>query len=269
MAQRHGRVLRQLEIGEFLLSDVEYRAGSYLESHHHPRTYISVLIDGSYTELCDGLPRVCAPGTVIVHPQREEHADYFLSAGRCINVDVPAQWIRADGASGARRSTQVFVDRDARIAILNAFTEARPGIARTVLERALRDLTAVTRAEECRLAGGAPAWLPWLLCDFPWIEAVPLADAALAAGVHQTHFTRVFRKHVGMTAGEYRKRARLRRASHLLLGSPASLTNIADAAGFSDQSHFTNAFRSTTGMAPGAYRGVFSHLESTRTAARP
>ena len=192
-----------------------------------------MLLDGAYTELRDGSPRYCTPGTVIVHPSGEVHADYFVAGGRCVNFELP------QGLAVSREE------------LLRAVRVTHPRFGRAA-DAALSERAAA------RAAHDAPAWLPFVLREFSWIDTVPLTAAAELAGMHPAHFARAFRSHVGLTPGRYRRRERVRAASRLLLDSPASLAEIAHACGFSDQSHLTNVFREAAGVPPKRYRGAFA-----------
>ncbi|HEV3086349.1 MAG TPA: helix-turn-helix transcriptional regulator [Candidatus Elarobacter sp.] len=230
---RHGHLLSQARTNGIVVSEIAYEAHSVLRDHRHERAYVSLLLDGSYTELRDGSPRHCTPGTVIVHPSGEVHADYFLAGGRCVNFEF------TDEAAAAHAE------------LLSAVRAAYPRFGSAV-GAALAQRTG-ERADD-----DAPAWLTRVLCEFRWIDPVPLTEAAELAGMHPAHFARAFRRHVGMTPGRYRRRERIRAASVLLLDSGAALTEIADACGFSDQSHLTNVFRETAGVPPNRYRGAFA-----------
>jgi AraC-like DNA-binding protein len=69
-----------------------------------------------------------------------------------------------------------------------------------------------------------------------------------------SHFTRSFRKTVGLTPHRYVIQCRVEKARELLSATDLPLTEIALAAGFSDQSHFSRRFQELTGFPPGAYR---------------
>ncbi|HTW82963.1 MAG TPA: helix-turn-helix transcriptional regulator [Candidatus Sulfotelmatobacter sp.] len=189
----------------------EHAARSTLRYHHHGIAFATIVLEGAYTEVRDGVPRVCPAGTVVLHDPHEEHADYFTRATRCLNVEF--------------------------------------------------DEVALRRARALREPHGAaalPGWLRHTLDAFEWAGPAPLRDAARMAGLHQTHFCREFRRVLGTTPGAFRRRARLDRASALLVASDASLAGIAQACGFSDQSHLTRTFAGTLGLAPAAYRRAFA-----------
>ncbi len=230
MASVRGSVCSKVRCGCVAVSDVAYAQGGVLREHRHERAYVSVLMDGAYTELRDGLPRFCPPGTAIRHAAGEVHADFFVAPGRCVNFDLDDESVSPEQVLRAVRATY-------------------PQLERTI---------AAALCEGAEPAATAPAWLQTVLTGFRWIEPVPLAEASELAGMHPAHFARAFRKHVGMTPGRYRRRERVRAVSRLLLDSAAPLSDIAQECGFADQSHLTNVFRETAGLSPKRYRGAFA-----------
>lgn len=231
-----GRLLREWRCGGVVVCDRSYDERVVLREHRHSRAYVSVLVEGAYTELRDGLPRVCRPGTAIYHPPGEAHADAFAGEGRCLNFELAEA---EPDSAGTRR------------AILAAAEETHPEHARTVAA------TLETFAD-LKTPAAVPEWLARVCQEFPWIEPVPLEGAARLAGLHRTHFIRAFSRQTGVTPVRYRRRERVRAASALLLQSPDSLTRIAHDCGFSDQSHLTHVFREETGMSPRRYRRAFA-----------
>jgi AraC family transcriptional regulator len=227
-----GRILSETVCGTVLVTELAYAAATPLHEHRHDGAYVSVLLDGAYTELHADLPRACTPGTVIVHDAGEVHADYFVAHGRCVNI------------SGAGGRT---LERDAVLcALRTTFPALRHAVARALAERGPQ------------ATGTEPDWLHGVLREFGWVEPVPLAGAARMAAMHPAHFARAFRRHAGMTPSAYRRRERVRAVSGLLLGSARSLTDIAHDCGFTDQSHLTNVFRETAGITPKCYRAAFA-----------
>jgi AraC family transcriptional regulator len=233
MGTRHGRLLGELHRDALAVYDIAYDGESVLGEHRHECAYVSVVADGAYTELRDGLPRRCPTGTAIFHAPGEVHADYFANEGRCINFEVSTA-----GASWAD-------------ALLDAVAMTHPQHLATVRQ-------AFSSRADHDLARPAPSWLAPVLREFEWLEPVPLGGACRLAGVHPTHFVRAFRRHAGLTPGAYRKRERVRAASALLLDSTVTLSRIAHECGFADQSHLTNVFREATGISPSRYRRAFA-----------
>jgi transcriptional regulator GlxA family with amidase domain len=191
--------------------ETTHAAASTLRYHRHGISFATIVIEASYTELRDGEPETYGPGAVVMHDSSEEHADYFTSACRCLNVVLPDG---ADRASLGRRAS----------------ASERP----------------------------IPDWLQAAIDTFGWATDEPLRGAARLAGVHPVHFSREFHRFVGMTSNAFRRRARVRRASDLLLSTDRLLAHIAHDCGFSDQSHLTRAFGAATGLTPNLYRSVFT-----------
>ncbi|HEY0395476.1 MAG TPA: helix-turn-helix transcriptional regulator [Candidatus Elarobacter sp.] len=230
----HGRILSETLCGTVVVSEIAYADDARLREHRHDRAYVSVLLDGAYTELEADLPRACTPGTAIAHAAHEVHADYFAARGRCVNL----------------KSTQPGpLDR---AAMLRAVRATFPLLERSVaaLLREAHDGAPEPEPE--------PDWLRGVLREFGWVEPVRLDGAARLAGMHPAHFARAFRRHIGMTPSRYRRRERVRVASRLLLGSGRSLADVAHECGFTDQSHLTNVFRETAGVTPKRYRAAFA-----------
>jgi transcriptional regulator GlxA family with amidase domain len=81
-------------------------------------------------------------------------------------------------------------------------------------------------------------------------------DAARAAGVSPSHFSRIFVRHVGRGFADLLNQMRVNRACELLVRSERELCLIALDCGFSDQSYFQKVFRRYTGQTPARYRGA-------------
>jgi AraC family transcriptional regulator len=227
--------------------ETRHRDNTTLRYHRHDMPFVTIVLDGSYTEVRDGLPQVCAKRSLVVHGATEEHADHFLNDVLCLNVElgttaVVPGIVTADAALGAiiARVVRTFY-RDS-----HELPSAVMELQSSLLER--------TPEPNAR----APEWLQPVLEGFEWCDPVPLREAAKMAGVHPVQFSRAFHHHVGMTSNDYRRRARVRRASELLLASTASLARIAHHCGFSDQSHLTRTFSETLGLSPARYRLIFA-----------
>ena len=72
------------------------------------------------------------------------------------------------------------------------------------------------------------------------------------------HFFRAFRKSFGEAPLAYVARRRIQRSQELMLGSRATLAQIALDCGMFDQPHFTRVFRRIVGLNPSVWRHEFS-----------
>jgi AraC-like DNA-binding protein len=89
------------------------------------------------------------------------------------------------------------------------------------------------------------------LCD-----SLTLSDLAEVAQMSRHHFCRRFKAITGRTPMEEVWRMRLTEARALVVGSPMTLTAIAEATGFSNPFHFSRKFRASFGMPPGSLRST-------------
>jgi AraC-like DNA-binding protein len=229
------------------LFETHHAGGSTLRYHRHGISFVTIVLDGSYTEVRNGVPQPCERGSLVVHGPDEEHADHFLGEAHCLNLELPHP-LGAGGVLTADRTLRSLVERIVRAFYVNG-ASLHGGVVE--LQAAVAD----------RLRPAAlcyPNWLGPVLERFAWCEPVPQREAARLAGVHPVQFSRAFHRHVGMTANEYRRQSRVRRASELLLSSTAPLAYIAQQCGFADQSHLTRTFSQMLGLSPARYRRVFA-----------
>lgn len=79
-------------------------------------------------------------------------------------------------------------------------------------------------------------------------------DAALACGVSPSYLSRSFKRGMGMSFSAYVMGVRLRESRRLLLTTDESVTDIAQALGFSTSAYFIACFRQRYGATPHRYR---------------
>jgi AraC family transcriptional regulator len=165
-----------------------------------------------------------------------------LGAG-AIAIAVPRALFRATSVS----------EPTARAWAINLLEELRrrdPGwqlVAEGLILQGIGRLERIDRLRDQR-----PAWVDRVLALAR--RQQPLHRIAEAVGKHPSHIAREFRRHEGVSVGEYARRCRLELAARRLRADDAPIADIAFAHGFCDQSHFTNAFRRVFGVTPAAYR---------------
>jgi AraC-like DNA-binding protein/ligand-binding sensor protein len=87
-----------------------------------------------------------------------------------------------------------------------------------------------------------------------FIRKISLQEIAKASGLSPPYFSTVFKEEMGENLSSYLNRLRVEKASHLLLETSHTLSEIAGSCGFEDQSWFSKIFKSFTGISPGKYR---------------
>lgn len=83
--------------------------------------------------------------------------------------------------------------------------------------------------------------------------ALNVRGLAEACGMHPNKFIREFKKHHGMTPGDYLQDRRVNGARRLI-GMGAAISEAALDMGFADQAHLQRAFKARHAMTPGRYR---------------
>lgn len=85
-------------------------------------------------------------------------------------------------------------------------------------------------------------------------ESLTVADLAAVAHLSVSQFERRFKTVFQQRPAQFLVQYRLTRASHLLVQSDFSISEVALRVGFYDHSHFSRAFKALFGTAPGRYR---------------
>jgi len=232
--------------------ETRHAGGATLPRHRHDVAYVAIVLEGAYTELHGDAPCRCRKGTLVLHGIAEEHADHFTSETLYLNIEL--QDVRVPNPTG-----RVFENAP----MIGQLVDAVVGAFYARRERALLDAAgdlerALTQDVSPKPPIDAPAWLLASLRDFDWTDSIPLREAAERANVYPTHYSRAFRRHLGMTPQAYRMERRIALASCLLLETAAPLASVAQQCGFADQSHLTRDFGSATALAPAAFRRAFA-----------
>lgn len=84
-------------------------------------------------------------------------------------------------------------------------------------------------------------------------RSIRLQDLANLAGLSPSYFSSVFKASTGIAPYQWQMRARIRRVQNELLAPSATLSSVAEAAGFADQAHLTRVFKKYVGTTPAAW----------------
>jgi len=86
------------------------------------------------------------------------------------------------------------------------------------------------------------------------LQGVPLKQVARECGLSVAHFSRAFRRTLGMAPHGWLIEQRIMLAKERMRDDRLSLTDVAAECGFCDQSHFTHQFTRIVGVSPSAWR---------------
>lgn len=85
-------------------------------------------------------------------------------------------------------------------------------------------------------------------------KEIKLADIAKLLDMSQFHFSRLFKKTLGISPHQHVIQQRVERAKQLLKQPNLAIADVAFQCGFNSQSHLGKAFREATGTTPKAYK---------------
>jgi AraC family transcriptional regulator len=261
----HGRfstTLRRVDAGDFRLG--LYRIGRVADlekTHLHPRTSLSLLLDGTVVTRHAGGDEFLQAGAIEVEPACVPHAHHMRSDGMywcTVEVDSKRLQSISELSGLLSRPRQI---RDAGCIevfrrIVRELVHTPQPLPLMLESLSLELLSALVRTSEQSSLGDAPPWVRHVVnrMERQCAGRVRLVDLAHEVGLHPVHFAREFRRHMRIPPGEYVRRQRIQRAIPLLTDSNLPLAIIAQTCGFADQSHFTRLFVRHTGITPRRFR---------------
>lgn len=240
----------------------KYAPHAAMASHRHDEPSLSVVLAGDFAENIAGRERHYASGCVSLGPAGMTHSQQFGARGaRQIIVKPQTAWLayladcKLDLEASPYARAATFAALGQRL--LNEMScgddfspLAREGIL-------LEIVAAFGRADALASpAAKAPAWL-CAARDFMHQSAfttVTLRQIAEAAGRHEIHLAREFRRYFGTSIGTYLRRLRTEHAAHLLRHSTYDITEIALECGFASHAHLCRVFKAQFGLTPTQYR---------------
>lgn len=87
-------------------------------------------------------------------------------------------------------------------------------------------------------------------------ELLRLEDYAEIGGLSPFYFNRIFKSVIGIPPGEFATSLRFERAKHMLLTTPASVTEICYEVGYGSLGTFSSRFKHMVGVTPAAFRNL-------------
>jgi|SRR5579872_601274 len=261
-ANPSGDIIDVRRISGFTFTERHYPGGLVLAKHYHEHAYLSLTLEGVYSEFNSAGTARCEPRTLRYLPAGEVHSNNFDANVRCLLIEIDPPIIqRLRGCSAA-------LDRPGEISGFNAkwlasklCREFRQGdeVSLVSLEGiALEILAEAARAADAGRILEAPRWLRKAreVVDSRFLAGVSLTEVASEAGVHAVHLSREFRKRFQCSVGEYMRKRRVEHACYLITNSELTLSEIAMTCGFADQSHFSKTFKRETGLTPAHFRTI-------------
>ncbi len=235
-----------LRCGDALISKTSYDPNMVMPAHVHELAYVSLVVEGRYTEHRSDFPRALHRNMLVFHPAGDAHADCVHDCSMStINIefgstDLPAQLVVAEGEAVDGMAADL-------LASLNAAPKQLSSTV-TALERFVRESVTVEPSAEMLAIRDA-------LHHSDGNQSISALAADLR--IHRAQLHRLFKRTYGDSPRADITKKRCAAAAELLTSTRATIAEIAVASGFYDHSQFCRQFKALTGLAPRAYRDAF------------
>jgi AraC family transcriptional regulator len=240
---------------------VDYAPHDAMAPHSHDDASFGIIVGGDFVEKIGNSEREYASGCVTFGPAGVIHSQHFGAQGaRQIIVTPEETWlsylsdcrVRLDEAPFARAPVFHQLGHKLLAEIRREDQFASVACEGIVLEI----IAAFGRAGVVHPGASAPAWLN-AARDYLHAHAgvsLSMKEIARAAGRHEIHLAREFRRYFGLPVGSYLRQVRTERAAHLLRYTGSDITEIALRCGFASHAHLCRVFKAHFGVSPSQYR---------------
>lgn len=255
--------IKRLEIGGFRVTNAIFPALLHLPSHYHEVACFAVVLRGTVDKIFPRHAYELPSASMVTMPPQERHCDQFAASGAHMLVVEPVHVSDDILRPCASLFNVVYSARNETTAAIagriSRELQSPDALSNLTIHALLFELLSVTvRSQRPSFPQThlPPSWLntvhDYLQSSFR--QPLQLTELANLVGVHPVHLSRIFRRHYGVTFGEYLRRLRVEWVKQQLAISDQSLAQLAHAAGFADQSHFCRVFKQIIGVTPSQYR---------------
>ncbi len=250
-----------------MLAGTELRVSRYEPStsmprHRHDEPSMNIVVGGGFLERIGRSERTYARGYAAFCPAGTVHSQVFGRSGARQIIFTPREsWLAYLADSRLDLDSAPFIGAVAFGHLGDRLLDElrlADGYAPVACEGIVLEIVAAfgRRREAARRAATPPAWLR-AARDFLHEQALgplSMAEIARAAGRHEVHLAREFRRHFGTSIGGYLRRLRAEHAAEMLRRPESTISEIALASGFSSHSHLCREFKARFGVTPSHYR---------------
>jgi AraC family transcriptional regulator len=239
-----------------------YQPRADMAPHDHDEGLMNIVVGGEFLERIGKSERLYKRGHVAFCPAGMTHSQSFGTAGaRQIMFKPQDSWLDylADGKIRLDHAPHTYsnVLRGLGDRLLEEM-RADDGFSAFACEGILLEIIAAFGRS--RSVEGTDARPPvWLRAARDFIHenafaSLSMAQIAHAAGRHEIHLAREFRRFFGVPVGAYLRRLRTAQAGQLLLSPRITISEIAHSCGFASHSHLCREFKAHFGVTPSQYR---------------
>jgi AraC family transcriptional regulator len=239
-----------------------YEPHTAMAPHHHDEASMNIVVNGDFVERIGRSERNYARGHAAFFPAGTTHSQRFGATGARQIIFRPCDsWLdylsdcKAPLQDAPHTSSTIFRNLGDRL-----LEEIRhdDGFSNFACEGILLEIVAAFGRN--RAAAAADSRPPVWLCrarDFIHenvLASLTMAQIAHAAGRHEIHLAREFRRYFGVSVGAYLRALKTERAAGMLLRPQINISEIAQSCGFASHSHLCREFKAHFGVTPTQYR---------------
>lgn len=259
--QYFGREIMTVESDSFKYTFATYPAERRIEEHSHENSYISLLVEGAYSEESSAGAVMVQQGAVVYRPASYIHSHHLpVPTYHCFNIEFKRSWEHSAGMD-FKLPCRLIIHKPGNIAnayqIFGYFLQNFP-------PDFLEELMLTWVAE---LSGDLQKYnrAPWLqkvkaILENEYDAHHTLHSIAARVFVHPVYLANAFKKRTGLTIGEYQIGVKLEMALWMLLNTRLPIHEIAFQTGFYDSPHFAHVFKKAYKISPKEFRGKLRKL---------
>lgn len=248
---------RTMDLGAIRIHDATFAPRDVLPLHAHERTILAVMLAGGFDVTFPTRQFDCLAGTAFIEPAGDVHANRMSQRGaRVMVLELDAHAVPNDRRRGGFFDEPSAARRHDLLGLSLALArELGAGQGATPLAAESLAWELIDAVRPARTPHGGRRWVETVrdVLHAHLDRPLRVADLAKQVGVHRVHLGRVFRERFGQSLGDYHRRIRIEWAARELLLGHASVTDVAQRAGFADQAHFTRFFKRIMGATPVAW----------------
>lgn len=225
------------------------------ESHVHQWNELVMILAGEYAAECEGQTIKSQPGTLLYYGKGRRHA--WRTAG---TEFIEYYLLQYDDIHSPRAHSHPFFARDDRGLLLNLFRRveelmtSKPRdseLADSYLGVILHEFNTAARQAEGNWLSRVRSFI-YSRLDRP----IQLKDMARAAGLSPFHFSRAFKRKLGMSPIRFVRKTRAEAALPLLKGTDLPHKSIAREIGLANERDLYRLFMAVHGRPPSDFRGT-------------
>ena len=227
-------------------------------THEHELARIGVMVEGTLAEQSDETCDEIGPGTVVLWAPGATHENRFgASFVRSVQVELSDRMFARVQRVFPAAATTVLGEELFEGAVRTLLSEVRRLDSATPMALEGAIYSVIARAHRVLAARDAPSRDVLRATGYiarNYHRRLTVSELGAYLGLSSRTLTERFQEELGLSPGEYVRRARLEAAASSLATSATPLGEIALACGFYDQAHLTREFHRRFGETPRAYR---------------